>query len=236
MAGEAGLMLGRFHKALLDFNYEYQSKRRHAGDYRFHMENLQKALSAHPEHEYYSRTAPLAHQMLKEMTALIADLSTTPRNVHGDPKISNIIFDEHDQAVCLVDFDTLGRSGWSLEIADALRSWCNPHKEDDPMSHVDLSIAEAALSGYGQIMKGLISAKEIEELIVHTQCITLCLAIRYLYDVLNECYWAYDQSRFKRPAEHNWLRAQAMYKLFQDFAQQNAKLRELAQCMLSNDR
>lgn len=226
MAQSAGQVLGQFHEALKNFNYDFLSKRRHGSDYTFHKNNLITALKQHTEHEYFSRVEPLAITLIRYIEEITLNLSTTARNAHGDPKISNIIFNHNDEAVCMVDFDTLGKTGWSLEMADALRSWCNPYPEDVLDAHVDLLIAEAALKGYGLVMRGHFSHPESEELIRHTESISLCLSIRYLTDVLNECYWAYDKSRFLRPADHNLLRASAMLNLAKDFA---AKRETIAQ-------
>jgi len=227
MAESAGRVLGQFHAALADLDYCYKNNRRHGGDYRFHQEILGTALHQHEGHDYFDRVDPLAQKMLTESKGLTAGLVTTPRHAHGDPKISNIIFNENQGAICLVDFDTLGLTGWSLEIADALRSWCNPHQEDSQEAHVDLHIAESALRGYGSVMRGRISNKEASEIIVHSQAITLCLAMRFLADVLNETYWGFDHKKYERRADHNWIRANAMYQLYSDFAQKKKHLTEL---------
>jgi Ser/Thr protein kinase RdoA (MazF antagonist) len=227
MARSAGVALGKFHLALADFNYEYHSKRRHGGDYLFHKENLQAALNKHAAHDYFSRIEPLAHIMLESIEQLTDGLVTTKRHSHGDPKISNLIFNDDDKALCMVDFDTLGQTGWSLEVADALRSWCNPYPEDVLEAHVDLVIAEHALAGYGSIMRGHFTEQEALELVTHTKAITLCLAMRYAADTLNECYFMHDQNRFSRPAEHNWLKTQAMYGLFVDFSKKSPTLKSL---------
>ncbi|HXW60616.1 MAG TPA: phosphotransferase [Myxococcota bacterium] len=232
MAEQAGFMIGRFHKAVVDLNYVYKSMRRHGGDYVFHVCNLKTALKAHKEHDYFAQVSPLALQMIEEIEELTNNLFTTSRHVHGDPKISNILFNEQDEAICLVDFDTLSQTGWSLELGDALRSWCNPNEEDQLSAYVDLSIAEKALSGYGQQMRGMLSEKELLELVIHAPAITLCLSIRYLTDVLNEKYWVYDSSRFERPAPHNWLRAQAMYQLYADFMRHKTVLKDLVYSFL----
>lgn len=215
MAFEAGRVVGQFHKSLLNFSYTYCSQRRHKGDYPFHVANLLSALKAHAQHDYFSQVKPLAEKMLGHMELYCQTLKTTPRHAHGDPKISNILF-KGEQALCLIDFDTLGMSGWSLEMADALRSWCNRQQEDELNAYVDLEITARALKGYGSVMKGLWSEPEKRELVAHSQAVSLCLAIRYLTDVLNESYFNFSKL-YSRAAEHNWLRAQAMYGLFEDF-------------------
>ncbi len=231
MAREAGRVVGQFHKSLRDFSYTYRSQRRHKGDYPFHVDNLKLALKTHENHDFYAQVKGLAETMIKEMAALTLGLSTTPRHAHGDPKISNILF-EGEKAVCLIDFDTLGYSGWSLELGDALRSWANPHQEDVLEARVDLKIAEHALSGYGGEMRGLMTGQEKIELVSHAQAVSLCLAIRYLTDVLNESYFGFAHDRYARAAEHHWLRAQAMFNLFEEFVQKKSVLREMVESFI----
>jgi Ser/Thr protein kinase RdoA (MazF antagonist) len=227
MAEQAGIIIGKFHASLVNFNYEYLSKRRQAGDFNFHATNLKQALEKNTQHEYYSRINKIALDMLENMTLLALNFSSTKRHIHGDPKISNIIFDTNYHACALIDFDTLNNSGWSLEIADALRSWCNPNEEDILEAYVDLEIAQSALAGYGETIAGRWTEQEHDELIIAMQAITLCLSMRYLADVVNESYWAYDSTRFVRPADHNLLRAQAMFNLFQDFKAKKSELKTL---------
>jgi Ser/Thr protein kinase RdoA (MazF antagonist) len=226
MARSAGQLLGSFHNSLLDFTYHYRSQRKHAGDYQFHINGLVNALKINRDHRYFLRAAPLGEKIQRMMNPLVSGLLTTKRHVHGDPKISNILFDKNYRALCLVDFDTLNDSGWSMELADALRSWCNPNPEDVVNAHCDLTIAEAALAGYGSVMKKVFSKKETRELLVHAQAIPLCLSARYLADTLNEKYFSFDCRRYQTASDHNWLRAQAMFNLHQQFVS-NAK--EMAQ-------
>lgn len=52
--------------------------------------------------------------------------------VHGDPKFDNLLFTGAGRALSLVDLDTVQRAPRLLDIADALRSCCNPAGEDPP--------------------------------------------------------------------------------------------------------
>lgn len=223
MASSAALVIGKFHQALLTLDYTYRSTRKSAGDYPFHQENLVQALKKFPEHAYFAQVSPLASKMIDNMSKLKIDPPKILRHIHGDPKISNLIFEGH-QAICLVDFDTLQKSSWSLELADAFRSWCNPYPEDNQQAFADLKIAELALEGYSSVMKGHFTLKDAEDLATHCQAISLCLAMRYLADTLTENYFNFDSKRFATRADHNWQRAQAMYKLYLDFHQKRAEL------------
>ena len=75
--------------------------------------------------------------------------SPPPRPAHGDLKISNVLFvPGTEEALALIDFDTLGRHGLDAELGDALRSWCNPAGEDTIQPEFDMAIFEASLQGY----------------------------------------------------------------------------------------
>ena len=100
MAEQAGMIIGQFHRALINFNYDYRSKRRQAGDFAFHMNNLSESLKLNIQHEYFSKVQPLAILILNNMENLIRNLTTTTRHIHGDPKISNILFDENYSCRC----------------------------------------------------------------------------------------------------------------------------------------
>lgn len=216
MAESAGRVVGQFHQSLLDFDYTYRSTRKSASDYSYHLENLVQALKKHEQHDFFKQVAPLAEKMIRSMESIKIEAPKFLRHIHGDPKISNLMFKAHE-AICLVDFDTLQKNSWSFELADAFRSWCNPFKEDELKAFADLSIADSALKGYAQVMKGQFDVFESENLAVHCQAVSLCLSMRYLADVLNENYFNFDEKRFARSSEHNWLRAQAMFNLYQDF-------------------
>ncbi|MCA9507085.1 MAG: phosphotransferase [Myxococcales bacterium] len=226
MAYECGRVVGQFHFHMADFSYAYCSQRRHKGDYGFHTENLIEALKKHGDHDYFSLVNPFAKKMLDKIKFYIENIETTHRHAHGDPKISNILFKDQ-KAVCLIDFDTLGNSGWSLEMGDALRSWTNPRHEDNIDACVELDLVEQSLRGYTSLMNGLWSVREKKELVLHSQAVSLCLAIRYLTDVLNENYFSFCEKEFSRPAQHNWLRAQAMYYLYEDFLSKQKSIEEI---------
>jgi Ser/Thr protein kinase RdoA (MazF antagonist) len=228
MADQAGKVLGEFHRALLDFSYDYRFTRMHGGEYAFHSQELREALARHAEHDYFKAVVTLAEAMLVAMQQFLNGLVLRPHHVHGDPKISNILFDSEENAICLVDFDTLRKSGWAQELGDALRSWCNKRAEDDLNASVDLEIAELSLHAYGQVMHGLISRDEVSDIVEHAKAITLCLAIRFLTDVLNESYFNYDHKRFSRAADHHIVRAEAMFRLFKDFSNKEAQLKTMA--------
>ena len=228
----AGLHLGRFHAALWQVEHDFNSKRAGVHDSKKHLLNLFTALQAHSEHDYFSKV----FQLHKEISTLMQDIdlnSEYPEHlVHGDPKISNFVFAKNaDEALCLVDLDTLGKMPLALELGDAFRSWANPMGEE-PGAHFVLEHFAAGFSAY---LQGLLStplqpaikASELRPLPESVERICLELASRFAADTLNESYFGWDQQRFKRSAEHNLQRARAQLGLAQSIREQRSQMQEI---------
>ena len=126
-AREAGALLARFHRALGDLDHIFSNPRLGVHDTAAHLAELKRVLASHRHHPRFDEVEPVGERIL-ELAAELPELPLTgERIVHGDPKISNFIFDAvTDDAVCLVDLDTVGAMPVILELGDALRSWCNP--------------------------------------------------------------------------------------------------------------
>lgn len=226
-ARAAGALVGRFHAVLDGFDYQYRSIRPGVHDTPLHLQNLAATLMEKHDHRLYDATAPLAEDLLRQ-AELLRDLSDLPeRHSHGDLKISNLIFDSSGEAVCLIDLDTLTRMRWPLEMGDALRSWCNPGREDQRPGKLDLDLLTAALEGYAGTTPGLLKREETGALTDGLIQICLELACRFAADALNENYFGWDPTRYAGRGEHNLARAGAMSDLLRDVREQEAGIRRL---------
>ncbi len=216
MAGEAGGLVARFHAALQDLRHDYRSGRAQVHDTQAHLQRLRQALSEHRGHRLYDQVAHLADFLLQRAGGLV-DLSALPlRHAHGDLKISNLLFDEHGSALALIDLDTLALMHWPLEMGDALRSWCNPRKEDQLSANLDLDLLAAAVRGYRQVAGDMISEDEWRALIPGLARICLELSARFLADALNEAYFGWDDEAYPARGEHNLARGASMWTLYTD--------------------
>lgn len=108
-------------------------------------------------------------------------LQTQPRIMHGDPKLANMLFDR-DQAVALIDFDTVMTGLWHYDVADALRSLCNTQSEDGDPTQVqfDLQRCAAFLRGYAPALLCW-TAEERARLSDAIALLPLELGIRFLF-------------------------------------------------------
>ncbi|MEX2523641.1 MAG: phosphotransferase [Gammaproteobacteria bacterium] len=220
-AAEAGALLARFHRALLDLEHEFSNQRVGVHDTGKHLRNLETALEAQREHARYEDIAPLAEEILACASGLPELPPVTPRKVHGDPKITNILFEPSTgKALCLIDFDTLGNMPLPLELGDALRSWCNPRGEDTAETEFSLDLFRAALEGYAGEARDFILEQEWRAFLPAVYRICIELAARFCADALNENYFTWDPRRFGSCSEHNEIRARGQLRAAQSLQSQ----------------
>ncbi len=219
MAFEAGKLAGRFHRGLEDFEYAYRSPFRDVHNTAVHLNVLKKALIQHDSHPLYGEVTHAAG-LLFLATERLPNLHNLPsRHGHGDLKISNLRFNQQRQGYCLIDLDTLGQMRWPFEMGDALRSWCNPNKEDEGDTSLNLDLFDGALGGYASVDVS-VTGQERETLVDGLIQICLELSARFLSDTLNESYFAWDPTRYPSHGAHNLSRAQAMWNLHKSVKKQ----------------
>ena len=127
---------------------------------------------------------------------------TRIRVIHGDPKLDNLLFHEStDQALCLIDLDTVQPGLIQHDIGDCLRSCCKrvceSDAEADPSTSTststgtsartvqfDLDICGDILDAYAQQVRRLVSPAEVELIYPAIRLIPLELGLRFLTDHL----------------------------------------------------
>ncbi|MBF0529040.1 MAG: phosphotransferase [Deltaproteobacteria bacterium] len=137
--------------------------------------------------------------------------ASTRAVVHGDPKLENIIFSEADQAVGLIDLDTVREGHLVWDLADGLRSWAAEHGDNGRIIW-NKDIYQAAVDSYRRHGPGL-TLEELNALPWFVRAITLNLARRYLEDYFLEAYFTWDQARYSSLAEQNRQRGLALIDL-----------------------
>lgn len=192
---EVGRCLGAFHHLgdglpVAEFLITLPGSR----DTAAHLARLREAVSAHlASLEANERTRAeqlIAFIEVREaiVTALAEALAagrTRRRVIHGDPKLDNILFSPSgEQALCLIDLDTVQPGLVQHDLADCLRSCCRRQDAGNEVSF-DLDIAEAILTGYAERLGGCLDAEEIALIPVAIRQIPLELCIRFLADHLN---------------------------------------------------
>ncbi len=108
--------------------------------------------------------------------------------IHGDPKIDNFLFEKNrNYVISLIDFDTFQYNYLLFDIADCLRSICNPLGENTTdLDNVtfDLSCFYEALQGYFSNNISTLSKSDLYNIPSSLRVITFELGIRFLTDFL----------------------------------------------------
>ena len=220
-AREAGALLARFHGALVDLKTTWRGQRLGVHDTDKHVANLRSALEAHSSHALHSEVAGLAEVLLQHAAELPRFGDITPRAVHGDPKINNIIFHPtEERALCFVDLDTVGPMPLPLELGDAFRSWCNPAGENKGPVTFSLDLFRAAVAGYATEAVDFITGTELSAISDAIPLIMVELATRFAADALNETYFGWDPRHFSSRGAHNLARAKVQLQLAESYLAQ----------------
>jgi len=224
-ARAAGRILAEFHRAVSDLDHRFRNRRLGVHDTARHLRILREALAEHRSHRHFDVIEPLAQRVL-DAAATLPPLPTTPdRIVHGDPKISNLLFAHgSDRALCLIDLDTLSRMPVTLELGDALRSWCNPATEDAASARFVREFFDAAIEGYAKAAQGFLAEAEWSAIPRGALTITVELAARFCADSLRESYFGWNRARYESSSAHNQARVQGQLKLAEGI---HAELAEL---------
>lgn len=209
IANEAGRIFGEFHKTLNLIPYEFKS------DLILHQtqKEYERFLAAFPQ-ELPVETQEEVKFVRDALPKFFLPDTLPLRVIHGDPKISNIIFDECGKAVSIIDLDTCNRSSVLVELGDAFRSWCGG-KEDDPDNKFDVEIFSQAWSGYKEVAGDMLTREELQWLPTAIGTITLELTARFLADYFNDSYFGWDPDRYDSRCTHNLARARGQIAEFQ---------------------
>ena len=141
------------------------------------------------------RGAPASSISLRRREALtgrlldLIDAGKIPvRVTHNDTKINNVMIDAaSDEAVCVIDLDTVMPGLALYDFGDLVRSATSPAAEDETdLSKVEMQMPmfEALVEGYLDAAGNFINDTEIEHLAHASKLMTLEVGIRFLTDYL----------------------------------------------------
>ncbi|UJR80672.1 phosphotransferase enzyme family protein [Sandaracinus amylolyticus] len=230
IARAAGALVGRFHRALEHVEHRFHFTRPGAHDTARHLAKLDAALASESPHVIEAR--PIAEAILAHARELAPLATTRTRIIHGDLKISNVLFDEPGaEARALLDLDTMAHGIVAHEIGDALRSWCNPGGESAEDARVDPAIFEGALEGWSTSMRGALDDDEIASIVPGFETISLELAMRFATDAIEDRYFGWDRARYASRVEHDRVRARSQLALARSVRSHRSELEAIvARC------
>ncbi len=211
LAYEAGRKLAEFHLAMTKYPKPLEDGRKS-----FRYENEISKLKKYKD-QLLSDEDPAVREatelILNALPKLALPSDLPLRIIHADPKISNFVFNENKEAICMIDLDTIQKLSPLYDLGDALRSWCGK-KEDDPANSFNLEIANAFLEGYRLQATGYLSEREYRLIPQAVTYIILGLATRFLNDYVEDSYFGWDETKYKSRKAHNKARALSQVALY----------------------
>jgi Ser/Thr protein kinase RdoA (MazF antagonist) len=207
-AEAGGVLVGKFHRAVADLSYDYKFTRAGVHDTAAHLAKLRERVAGDDE------ASELGREVLAAADTLPALPATAKRHVHGDLKISNLIFrDAPLRGVCLVDLDTVAKGTIAFELGDAMRSWCNPSGEDAGSVRFDLDLFRAAIAGFRSEADAIVTSDERRSIVFGLETVAIELAARFTVDAFEDRYFGWDPARFPSRRVHNLVRARGQLAL-----------------------
>jgi len=155
---------------------------------------------------------------VRSLLGSLSDKSIDQSVIHGDPKLSNFLFDiKYKYVVSLIDLDTVSSGCLPTDLADCIRSICNIAGEDpDNIENVSFDV-----DYYNYFLKGYFSTSNKNGdygfglLLEFIYLIIVELIIRFLNDFLQSN--RYFKVKYQN---HNLYRAEVQYRLLSSFITQ----------------
>lgn len=127
------------------------------------------------------------------------------RVTHHDTKISNVLFNQNDKAICVIDLDTVMPGYFISDVGDMMRTYLCPVSENESdISQIDVrpDYYYAIVEGYQEAMKDVLTDTEKTYFFYAGQFMIYMQALRFLTDFLNN-----DQYYQTQYITHNLVRA-----------------------------
>lgn len=214
-----GLKFGEFQAMLADVPQQLGETIPDFHNMEFRMKQLREAVAANAAgrlHEVQDMVDAIEKDADEMCCAeqLYRDGKLPKRICHCDTKVSNMLFDEKGEVLCVIDLDTTMPSFIFSDFGDFLRSAANTGKEDEQdLNNVrfNMEIFKAFAKGYIQSARAFLTPIEIEHLPYAATLFPYMQAVRFLADYINgDTYYrtTYDGQ--------NLVRTKAQYKLYQE--------------------
>ena len=190
IAFEAGRAIGKFHSLLQGAdieNYVDTIPRFHDLNLREDQFNQAVTISGDDKLEIAESPIGFAKKVLGLLEKI--DLDKLPiRICHNDTKLNNILFSkETDEALCLIDLDTLMKGRFLYDFGDAVRTIVNTAPEDEKelfQITFKKNLFESFVDGLA-VNKSIFSTEELENMAWGAVLMPFLHGIRALTDYLN---------------------------------------------------
>ncbi len=222
-AAAAGLAFGRFQRALVHYDrsdHVIPIPRFH--EVAFQLERFDQALDR-PQPDRAKDASNDIARAQRARKRVIAESLGPYGMIHGDGKVTNLLFDEQDRVVAVLDLDTVMWGALAWDFGDLVRSAAAVGAEDARDIGFSIDRFRALAEGYMRGTGDLATAELRGALGSVPAYMAFMLALRFLIDYL-------DGDRYFRVAhpQHNLLRARSQFRLFRLMVDARADLDRIA--------
>lgn len=153
----------------------------------------------------------LSSNFLQEQVGIVEEFEAIKKNpnfklrvTHHDTKISNILFDDNKQGLCVIDLDTVMPGYFISDIGDMMRTYLCPVSEEvDDFSKIEVrqDYFKAIVLGYLHEMNDELTSDEKQYFVYAAKFLIYMQALRFLADYFNnDIYYGakYPEQNFVR--------------------------------------
>lgn len=137
------------------------------------------------------------------------------RVTHHDTKISNVLFDQEGQGVCVIDLDTVMSGHYISDVGDMCRTYLSPGNEEETdlsKVYVRKEFYNAIVEGYREHMQDQLTKQELNALPYAGNFMIYMQALRFLTDFLcDDVYYG------RKYPLHNFDRTRNQLHLLADY-------------------
>ena len=230
LAYKGGQGIGRFQAQLADFTTPLVETIKGFHNIRWRFQQWDEVIAKDP----MGRVAELKEEIswiesrrekMLDFWKMVEEGVLPMRVTHNDTKLSNILFNEHGDVLCVIDLDTCMSSTSLNDVGDALRSYTNTGAEDDQDLNrvsMDINMFEGYIKGYLSERKASMTQSEIDWLAFSGIYITYEQVLRFLMDYIDG-----DNYYKVRYDGHNLVRTHAQYKLLTSMEEQYDRMQQI---------
>lgn len=149
--------------------------------------------------------------IVKQYEQIVLNPDFKLRVTHHDTKISNVLFDEAGNGLCVIDLDTVMPGFFISDVGDMMRTYLSPVSEEESdftKIVVRHSFYKAIVHGYYNEMKAELTDTEKEHFLYAGKFMIYMQALRFLTDYLNnDAYYGsnYPSQNLTRAANQTVL-------------------------------
>ncbi len=235
-AAEAGRVLGHFQRIISDFPIDqladtlpgFHIAPGYLANYDRNLDSTgaKGRLEASSEARRLAKFVENRRDFVNVLESAVERGELTPRPIHGDPKITNVMIDKFTgKGTSIVDLDTVKPGLIHYDFGDVVRSSCNPAGEETTdLSTVllDLDLFEALVRGYMSEARDFLTEADKKYLYDSIRLITFELGLRFFADYLaGDVYFKVNHEG------QNLNRARVQFALCESIEAREGKMRAI---------